>query len=91
MRRGFGEALISLGALAILILALVTFDPRVREQVQLRFSSARASSELVNAGANARELATVMFIAARDQSLDHAALTIFVVAASVLVVFMLRT
>ena len=91
MRRAFGEALISAGALACLLLALVMVDGRVREQVSLRFSGERASSELMSAGTHVRDLASVIFEAARDQSLEHAPLMIFVLAASVLVLFMLRT
>ena len=92
MRRGFSEALISAGALVCLLLALIMFDDRVREQVSLRFSdSARASSELMNAGTHVRDLVSVIAVAARDQSLEHAPLMIFVLAATVLVLFMLRT
>ena len=91
MRRAFGDALISAGALTCLLLAFIVSSDRVREQVSLRFSGAHGSSELMNAGTQVRDLASVIFEAARDQSLEHAPLVIFVVAASVLVLFMLRT
>ena len=90
MRRAFGEALMSAGALAILLLALVAVDDRVREQISLRLT-ARPSVELANAGERVRDLTTVIVEAARDQSMEHAPLLIFVLAATVLVMFMLRT
>lgn len=90
MRRAAGDALVSVGALIILLLALVIVDGRVREQISLR-SSAQPSAQLVSAGAQVRDLASVAFEAARDQSLEHAPLMIFALAATVLVLFMLRT
>ena len=90
MRRPFGDALLSIGALAILLFALVSVDERVREQVSLRLS-ARPSVELAAAGAQVRDLTSVVFQAARDQSIEHAPLLIFALAATVLVLFMLRT
>jgi hypothetical protein len=90
MRRPFGDALLSIGALAILLFALVSVDDRVREQVSLRLS-ARPSVELATAGEQVRDLTSVVFRAARDQSIEHAPLLIFSLAATVLVLFMLRT
>jgi hypothetical protein len=90
MRRPLGDALLSIGALAMLLLALVAFDGRVREQVSLRLS-ARPAVELAAAGEQVRDMATVVFEAARDQSIEHAPLMIFALAATVLVLFMLRT
>ena len=90
MRRAFGEALMSAGALAILLLALVAVDDRVREQISLRLTTG-PSVELANAGERVRDLTTVIVEAARDQSIEHAPLLIFVLAATVLVMFMLRT
>lgn len=89
-RRAFGDVLVSTGALMVLLLTLVAIDDRVREQVSLRFNRGPAT-DLVEAGARVRDLATVVFEAARDQSIAHAPLMIFVLAATVLVLFMLRT
>jgi hypothetical protein len=91
MRRAFGDGLISMGALAAVLLALVAVDDRVRQQLSLRFSGSSASSELMHVTYGARDLVAVVVQAAKDQSLDHAPLMIFVLAASVLVLFMLRT
>ena len=73
-----------------LLLLLIAFDPRVREQVSLRAVS-RPSVEIVTAGAKVHDLATVLAEVARDQSATHAPLLIFALAATVLTLFMLRT
>ena len=91
MRRAFGDTLISVGALATLLATLVLVDDRVREQVSMRFSGRTPSTELADAGTHARNLAHVMMTAAHDQGLEHAPMLIFVLAATVLVLFMLRT
>lgn len=91
VRRAFGEVLISIGALAALLTTLVLVDDRVREQVSMRFSAGRASDELANVGAQATSIVGVVVEAARHQSLDHAPMLIFALAATVLVLFMLRT
>lgn len=91
MRRVFGDAMISLGALAVLLLALVALDDRVRDQLSLRMHGHAASGDLVDAGVHVRDFAAVLLDVVRDQSLDHAPLLIFALAATVLVLFMLRT
>jgi hypothetical protein len=90
MRRAFGEALMSAGTVTILLLALIAVDDRVRDQLSLRFMS-HPTAELAAAGQQARDLTSVIAVAARDQSLAHAPLLIFALAATVLVLFMLRT
>jgi hypothetical protein len=90
MRRAFGEALMSAGAVAILLIGLVAVDDRVREQLSLRFAG-RPSVELAGAGQGMRDLTNIIASAARDQSLEHAPLLIFALAAGILVLLMLRT
>jgi hypothetical protein len=90
MRRGFREALMSGGTVVVLLLVLIGFDDRVREQVSMRVH-AGPSVELASAGRQLGDLTTVITHAAREQSLGHAPLLIFTLAAAVLVLFMLRT
>jgi len=90
MSRGIGEAAVSVGALGALLMTLVAVDDRVREQVTVRFSGG-ASQQLTAAGSHVRDLGGVIMDALRDQSIEHAPLLIFVLAATVLVLFMLRT
>ena len=89
MRRMFGEASMSAGAVIVLLLVLVAVDDRVRDELSLRFSN--PSVELASAGHQVRNLTSVIAEAARHQSIDHAPMLIFAVAATILVLFMLRT
>jgi hypothetical protein len=90
MRRPFREALMSAGTVAVLLLVLIAADDRVREQFSQRVV-AHPSIELASAERQMRDFTTVIAGAARDQSLGHAPLLIFALAATVLVLFMLRT
>jgi hypothetical protein len=80
----------SVGTVTTLLLVLIAVDPRVREQVSTRVIS-RPSAELAAAGQHARDFTSVIVEVARDQSATHAPLLIFALAATVLVLFMLRT
>jgi hypothetical protein len=91
IRRPIGDALISIGALAILLAVLVSVDERVRQQVSLRLTGGSAQAELRGAGVQVQDVAAVIIDAARHQSIEHAPMMLFVVAASVLFLFMLRT
>ena len=64
---------------------------RTREQISLRIGTGRATAQVADAGVMVRDLTGVVADAVRDQSIDHAPLVIFVLAATVLVLFMLRT
>lgn len=89
MRRAFGEALMSAGTVAVLLLALVAADGRVRDEVSRRI--ARPSVELAGAGQQMGNLTSVIAAVVRHQSIEHAPLLIFALAATVLVLLMLRT
>jgi hypothetical protein len=90
-RSGFGEAAMSAGAVLLLLGVLMSLDPRVREAVRFGSGAGRPATEVVQAGGRARDLVLVLLEAARDQSIDHAPLMIFALAAAVLVLFMVRT
>jgi hypothetical protein len=90
MRRAVNEMMISVGALLLLLATLVAMDDRVREQVSLRLHPGSARAEFAQAGGRVRDLADVVFQAARHQTLEHAPLTVFVIGATVLLVLMLR-
>ena len=90
MRRVLRDALISMAALAILLAALVAIDPRVREHVQGMARKDTLSADVARMNAEAHDAVTVMKVAAREHGLDHAALAVFVVVATGLVVAMLR-
>lgn len=91
MRRAFKDALISVGAVVLLVVALVSIDDRVRDRVTEILRKPPSSAEIAGTGAQAVLISNVVFKAARDQSVAHAPMVIFGVAATVLVLFMLRT
>jgi hypothetical protein len=91
MRRVIGDAAISVAALVLLLLMLVSVDERVREQVTGYVSGAPNPSTLVTAGRHIGDVVTVVLDAAREQSVANAPLMIFALAATVLVLFMVRT
>jgi len=90
MRRAYREALMSAATVALVLLVLVSIDERVRNQVGMRVMM-NPTHELAAAGQQAQTLTAVIAEVARDQSLTHAPLLIFALAATVLVLFMLRT
>ena len=90
MRRVFGDALISAAALAVLVVGLVAIDERVRDRVSLMIRTGDVSSSFGSATSLVGNVADVLILAARDQSLDHAPLAVFVVAATALVLAMLK-
>ena len=90
VRRVLSQTALSTTAIGVLLLALVAADGRFREQFALHFSS-RPTEAVTIAGRQVQDLTVVFWQAARYQSIAHAPLVIFVVAAIALVVFMLRT
>jgi hypothetical protein len=91
MRRAFNDAMVSTGALAALLTLLVAIDGRVRHQVMLRFTGDHASADVVNAGTQVRDMAGVILDVVGDAWRLHTALALFVIVATVLTVFMVRT
>lgn len=90
MRRATKEALLSVTTVALVLLVLVGIDDHVRSEIALKFT-ANPTQEIAAAGQHARALTSVVAVAARHQSLEHAPMLIFALAATVLVLFMLRT
>ena len=90
MRRAFGDALISAAALVVLLVGLVAIDDRVRDRVLSVIQTGEVSTSVGSVTSIASDVAGVLLTAARDQSLDHAPLAVFVVAATALVLAMLR-
>ena len=92
MRRVLGDVVLSACALSVLLVLLMAFDSQVRDQVRSRFEApARASADVLAAGAQARTLADVLIESVKVQSRQHGPLMVMVVAGTVLTLFMLRT
>jgi len=90
LRRSLKDAAVSLGAVLLLVVMLLALNGRVREQLSLRFA-ARDASQITAAGGQMKDLASVVYDVVRDQSSEQTTLMVFIVAATVLVVFMVRT
>jgi hypothetical protein len=90
-RRPVLDALFTVGPPLLLLSFLTAYDDRVREQLTLRFAPEHATGALLAAGSTVRSLAEVLVEAGRDQSLAHAPLLIFAMAAAMLTLFMVRT
>ena len=91
MRRVVGDAVLTFGGAMLLVLALVTFDDRVREQITSVFDARNPTDAIAGIGGRITEVVAIVAQAMRSQSLEHAPLVIFALAATVLVLFMLRT
>jgi hypothetical protein len=89
-RRAIGDALISCGAIALLVTILLAMDGRFREHVVHRLA-AQPTAQIGEAGSQLHDLASVVYNVVRDQASEHTMLTVFFVAATVLTVFMIRT
>jgi hypothetical protein len=87
MKRVLGDAVISLGAVLALLLMLVSVDPRVRYQIASMWGGSGTSSVSRDLG----EISTVLLASVQAHGIDNAPLMIFALAATVLVLFMLRT
>lgn len=90
MVRGIRESGASALSFGIVLTALVSIDPRVRARFWSLFEDP-SGGVLTPLGTRFGELGSVLWEAARDQSIDNAPLLIFTVVSVVLVAFMLRT
>ncbi len=90
IRPRLGDVLWSAGGIFLLIVSLSAIDDRVREQVSMHVTD-HPTAEIRDAGQEAESFASVVATAVRDQSVDHAPLTTFAAAGTILLVFMLRT
>ena len=90
MRRLVNDALISVGAVTLLLAALVAVDNRVRDYV-VNTARGAAPDNATDAGTRLGDLGSIVLTAVRDQSLAYAPLTIFAIVAVILLVLMVRT
>ena len=90
MRRVLNQTLISGGALAVVVTALVLIDDRVRHAIASLWRDV-PSHEVVQASAALNDVGTAIIRAIEEQSIANAPLMIFVVVATVLMLFMVRT
>ena len=87
--RTCSDALVSAGAIAIVLIVIVAADARVRERAQLMVSTA-PSYTVASASAEIRRVGSVLWLSARERSLDHGPVVVFVATAGVLLLCMMR-
>ncbi len=90
IRRPFAGALTTAGGLCVLLIGLAAIDDRVRDQIARAFTSRGPADEIATFGSRLNDMAMIAAQAVRDQSIDHAPLVIFALAAAILVLLMTR-
>jgi hypothetical protein len=78
------------GVLALVLVALAAMDVRVRDRFGTLLRGA-SGSDVSSLGEQLQSVGGALLIAVWDQSVANAPLTIFVVVAVILTVFMVRT
>jgi hypothetical protein len=91
MRGSFSGAVATVGGLCALLLGLAVIDPRVRDGVSRALEGRAPTGEIAGIGARLQEIALIVAQGIRDQSIEHAPMVMFALAAAVLVLFMTRT
>jgi hypothetical protein len=90
MGRAVNHTLISGAALAVVVVSLALIDVRVRRAFASLVDDT-PSSDLAHLGSSAVQVGAMVVTTLRDQSIANGPLMIFVVIATVLMLFMVRT
>jgi hypothetical protein len=91
MRRILNDALLSIGAVLLLVMLLAVADGRVRNQLTSMVRSGGPTAEVVDTGRRVQALAHTVLEDVTDVARAHTTLTAFVVIAGALTIFMVRT
>jgi hypothetical protein len=91
MTRTLNGGMTSIAGICAVVVALAAIDTRVRDQVSALASGRAPSGEFLTITERLKDFAFAVLQAIRDQSIEHAALTIFALGAMVLLLFMMRT
>jgi hypothetical protein len=91
MKRVTSSVITTGAGLSASVVGLAIIDERVRSEFAAIVSGHPSGTELAGAGARVGDLGFVVLQAIRDQSIEHAPLTLFALAALVLFLLMLRT
>jgi hypothetical protein len=90
MRRKSTEIVMSIAAVGLVLLVLISCDSRVRREFSVRVDSG-ATAQAQAVGDTARKLLMVVVRSAREQGLANTPALVFVFAGSMLLFFMTRT
>jgi hypothetical protein len=91
LRERVHGALTATVGLLLFVGGLALIDGRVRRQLATMFAAPGPTEELVAFNERLGELLFIALQAIRDQTIEHAPLVIFSLAAAVLMLFMMRT
>jgi hypothetical protein len=91
MRRAFSDVLISILAVGFVLIVLIAFDGRIRAELTQRIARSHSPAELIDGGSRINGVASFAFKIVKTESRDHKTLMIFVIASTVLTLFMVRT
>jgi hypothetical protein len=87
LREGLGAA----GSLLLILTGMSLMNQRVREQLQHLYAGGGVPPDVSASAHHVQNAALFAIDALRDQAIAHAPLTIFALAAAVLLLVMLRT
>ena len=91
VRRATNGFITTSAGLCAIVVGLAVIDERVRGEVASLASGHAGGGEIAGFGSRVQELGLVAVQAVRDQSIEHAPLTMFALVALVLFVLMFRT
>ena len=77
MRRVIGDLAITAGSVLTLVLVLVFFDKRVRDQIAMVVDPRHPGDALAGMSHQAGDVLAIVFAAGRNQSIEHAPLVVF--------------
>jgi hypothetical protein len=89
--RRMSGGLVAAGGLCALVAGLALIEERVPQQIARVFATRAPTPELSSGGRFLHELTVIVLQAVRDQTIEHAPLVIFGLAAVILVLLMTRT
>jgi hypothetical protein len=90
MRRRFGDALISVGDLSLLLFMILAISDRARFQLT-RLVQHTTTAAVADAGERLSGITSSMFSTAQNQTLQNEAMAVLVVVAAILTIFMIKT
>ena len=85
---GLRDGAISAAVFGVVLFALVSADPRVRDHVSDLFGGAGTVSPW---GDRAADVGSALWMAIKDQSMDNAPLLVFATVGAVLTLFMIKS
>jgi hypothetical protein len=91
MRRATTSVVTTGAGIGAIVVGLAVIDERVRAEIGGLISGRGAPGQIVSAGERVQDLGLVALHAVRDQSIEHAPLTLFALVALVLFALMLRS